>query len=131
MKFTAALLILIVMSAFSNCKATKPQTVITCTFSGEKQKTIRVHKGDTLLIKLPMASGTGFVWQVSGKPALCKQQDTKYEQVKSNMPGAPLIEIMRFSITASGAEDIVFIYHRPFEKNSVPAKTKTLHLIVE
>ena len=117
--------------AFSNCKAMKPETRISITLSGDKQKTIRVPKGDTLLVKLQMASGTGFVWQVSGKPNFCKQGDTKYEHIKSSMPGAPLMEIMSFSITTSGVEDIVFIYHRPFEKNKVPAKTKTLHLIVQ
>ncbi|MGN6534002.1 MAG: protease inhibitor I42 family protein [Ginsengibacter sp.] len=131
MKNIGAVLIIIGMFAFSNCKARKPQRVIAVTFSGEKQKTIKVHKGNTLLIKLPMASGTGFVWQVSGKPRFCIQEDTKYEHIKRNMPGAPLTEIMRFSITASGAEDIVFIYHRPLANNSVPANKKKLHLIVE
>ena len=117
--------------AFSNCKAMKPETIISITLSGDKQKTIRVPKGDTLLVKLQMASGTGFVWQVSGKPNFCKQGDTKYEHIKSSMPGAPLMEIMSFTITTSGVEDILFIYHRPFEKNKVPAKTKTLHLIIQ
>lgn len=131
MKYIGVLLIFIAAFAFSNCKAGKPPRVITVTFSGEKQKIIRVHKGDTLLIKLQMASGTGFVWQVSGKPKFCKQGDTRYEHIKRNTPGAPLFEMMSFSITATGVEDIVFIYHRPFENNSVPAKTKTLHLIVE
>jgi predicted secreted protein len=131
MKYIGVLFILIGAFAFSNCKAAKPKRVIAVTFSGEKQKTIRVHIGDTLLIKLQMTSGTGFVWQVSGKPKFCKQGDTKYEHIKRNMPGAPLFEIMSFDITATGVEDIVFIYHRPFENNGVPAKTKTLHLIVE
>ena len=130
MKPIAALFIIGIF-AFSNCKAMKPERVIAITLSGNKQKTIRVHKGDTLLVKLQMASGTGFVWQVSGKPNFCKQGDTKYEHIKSSMPGAPLMEIMSFTITTSGVEDILFIYHRPFEKNKVPAKTKTLHLIVE
>ena len=130
MKTIAALFIFGIF-AFSNCKATKPERVIAITLSGYKPKTIRVHKGDTLLIKLQMASGTGFVWQVSGKPNLCKQGETKYEHIKRNMPGAPLMEIISFSITASGVEDIIFIYHRPFDKNKVPAKTKTLHLIVQ
>ena len=115
---------------FFNCKAMKPETVIAITLSGYNQKTIRVHKGDTLLIKLQIASGTGFVWQVSGKPNFCKQGETKYEPIKRNMPGAPLMEIMSFSITALGVENILFIYHRPFENNKAPAKTKTLHLIV-
>jgi predicted secreted protein len=130
MKHLAALFIIGVF-AFSNCKAMKPETVISITLSGDKQQTITVHKGDTLLVKLQMASGTGFVWQVSGKPKFYKQGDIKYEHIKSSMPGAPLMEIMSFSITATGAEDIIFIYHRPFEKNKVPAKTKTLHLIVQ
>lgn len=117
--------------AYCNCKAIKPETIISITLSGVKQKTLRIHKGDTLLVKLQMASGTGFVWQVSVKPIFCKQEDTKYEHIKSNMPGAPLMEIMRFTMTSSGVEDIVFIYHRPFDKNKTPAKTKTLHLIVQ
>lgn len=131
MKNIGVLFIIIGAFAFSNCNAGKPQRVIAVTFSREKQKTVRVHKGDTLLIKLQMASGTGFVWQASGKPGLCKQIDTNYEHIKRNMPGAPLLEIMSFDITATGVEDIVFIYHRPFENNPVGAKTKTLHLIVQ
>jgi len=130
MKPVAALFILGLL-AFSNCGAMKPETKISITLSGDKQKTIKVHKGDTLLVKLQMASGTGFVWQVSGKPNFCEQGDTKYEHIKSSMPGAPLMEIMSFSMTASGVEDIVFIYHRPFEKDKIPAKTKTLHLIIQ
>ena len=130
MKPITALLI-IGFFAFSYCRAMKPETIISITLSGDKQKTIKVHKGDTLLVKLQMASGTGFVWQVSGKPNFCEQGDTKYEHIKSSMPGAPLMEIMSFSMTASGVEDIVFIYHRPFEKDKIPAKTKTLHLIIQ
>ena|SRR6185312_9770375 len=123
-------LLIIWFFAISNCRAMKPQTIITITLSG-KQKTIRVHKGDTLLVKLQMASGTGFVWQVSGKPNFCKQGDTKYEHIKSSMPGAPLMETMNFSMTATGQEDIIFIYHRPFEKNKAPAKTRRLHVIIQ
>ena len=130
MKPIAALFI-IGAFVFSNCKAMKPERVIAITLSGDKPKTIRVHKGDTLLIKLQMASGTGFVWQVLGKPNFCKQGETKYEHIKRNMPGSPLMEIISFSITASGVEDIFFIYHRPFENNKAPAKIKTLHLIVQ
>lgn len=130
MKHIGALFIILIF-AFSSCKAMKPATVITITFSGQKQKTIRVHKGDTLLIKLQMASGTGFVWQPSGEPRLYRQGNTTYEHIKSNLPGAPLIEVMNFIIQSPGVEDITFVYHRPFEKNAAAAKTKTLHLIVE
>jgi predicted secreted protein len=130
MKHLAALLIMVIMAS-SNCKAMKPETVITVTFSGEKQKTIRVHKGDTLLIKLQMASGTGFVWQASGKPILCKQLNTTYEHTKRNKPGAPLIEVMDFITVSSGVEDMTFVYRRPFENKVAAAKTKTLRLIVQ
>jgi predicted secreted protein len=128
MKRVTALLI-IGFFAFSNCDAMKPKT-ITITLYRDLQKTIRVDKGDTLLVKLPMASGTGFVWQVSGKTNFCKQGDIKYEHIKSSMPGAPLMETMSFTMRASGVEDIIFIYHRPFEKNKAAAKTRRLHLIV-
>ena len=129
MKHISALFIIFII-AFSGCKAMKPGKVITVTFSGGKE-TVKLHKGDTLLIKLPMASGTGFVWQASGKPDLCKQGITKYEHIKSNMPGATLIEVMNFTIVSAGVEDMTFVYHRPFDKNVAAAKTKTLHLIVQ
>ena len=131
MKYTAILLIIWALTC-SNCNTVKPAKIIVVTFSEEKQKTITVHKGDTLLIKLRMASGTGYVWEViSADTSLCKQGDTKYEYIKKRMPGAPLIEVISFSILAKGEEDISFIFHRPFEKNTAPAKIKTLHLIVQ
>ena len=130
MKHIAALFIVWIFT-FSNCKALKPETMIIVVLSAEKQKKVTVHKGDTLLVKLPMASGTGFVWEVSGKPNFCKQGDTKYEHVKKSVPGAPLMEVMSFSVMSSGAEDIHFIYHRPFERSNPPAKTKVLHLIIQ
>jgi len=130
MKPVTAVLI-IGLFAFSYCCAMKQETKISINFSADNKKTIKVHKGDTLLVKLPISSGTGFVWQVSAKTNFCKQGNTKYEHIKSRMPGAPLMEIMSFSMTASGIEDIVFIYHRPFEKNQIPAKTKKLHLIIQ
>jgi predicted secreted protein len=132
MKQTVFLFIIWIFSC-SNCKAMKPDTVITIVLSQGKQKaTITAHKGDILLVKLPMASGTGFVWEVGpDKLNLCKQGDTKYEHIKRSMPGSPLMEVINLNITASGIEDISFIYHRPFEKNTAPAKTKQLHLMVQ
>ena len=129
MKYIAVLFI-ICTCTFSHCNAMNSGKVIAITFSGEKQETITVHKGDTLLVKLPMASGTGFVWQVSGTPNFCSQGDTKYEHIKTNLPGSTLMEVLNFSITASGIENISFIYHQPFG-NKAPSDTKILHLIVK
>lgn len=131
MKHTVALLIITAFISL-NCKAMKSDSIIVIAFSQGKQKAIiTAHKGDTLLVKLLMSSGTGFVWEVSGKPQLCMQGDTQYENIKSEVPGASLMEVINLNITATGTIDIDFIYHRPFEKNKAPAKTKTLHLIVK
>lgn len=131
MKYKAVLLIIGIIG-FLNSSAMKNDTVIVLAFSQVKQKaTVTVHKGDTLEIRLPMASGTGFVWEVSGKPTLCTQAEIRYESVKSTVPGSSLREIITFSITSPGIENISFVYHRPFEKNKPPAKIKTLHLIVQ
>jgi predicted secreted protein len=131
-KYTTILLMIWAFTC-SNCNTVKPAKIIVVSFSEEKQKTtITVHRGDTLLIKLRMASGTGYVWEVlPANTSLCKQGDTKYEYIKKRMPGAPLMEVISFSIIAKGEEDISFIFHRPFEKNTAPAKIKTLHLIVQ
>lgn len=115
----------------SDCKAMKPKDVIVISLSGLKEKTITVHKKDKLLVQLPMKSGTGYVWQVSGEPAFCKQGKTKYENIREGKPGASLNEVISFTIITSGKEDLHFIYHRPFEKGKAPAETKILHLIVQ
>jgi len=131
-KMKSAALFIIGGFGFLNCSAMKADTVVVIVFSSVKQKaTITVHKGDTLLVKFPMASGTGFVWELSGQPMLCKQGDTQYENIKSSVPGSSIREVMSFDITATGAEEINFVYHRPFEKNKPPAKIKTLRLVVQ
>ena len=129
MKYAAILLIGAL--GFSNCKAMKPETVIVIYSTEITTKTITVHKGDTLLVKLPMASGTGFVWEISGAPNFCKQGDTKYENITKGRPGASLVEVINLNITALGKEDINFVFHRPFERNKPAIDTKTLHLIVQ
>lgn len=132
MKYADALFIFIAVFLFSNCKAMKPDSIIVITFSENKQgASITAHKGDTLQVKLPMNSGTGYVWELSNKPHLCIQSNTEYEDVKKRLPGATMNEVVNLRIAAKGQEDIIFIYHRPFEKNLPPAKTKTLHLIIQ
>lgn len=108
----------------------KKDTIVVISFSAAKQKqTYTGHKNDTICVAFPMSSGTGFVWEVMNKPALCIQRETSYESIKKNRPGSSVKEIMTFILTTKGTEDIQFIYHRPFEKNK-PGKIKTLHLIV-
>ncbi len=130
MKYAAVLLVIGFFSFF-NCQAIKPDSVIVVAFSQGKKITIKVHKGDLLLVELPISSGTGFVWEVLTKPTLCKQGDMQYKNVKSNVPGASLMQVLNFSIKDTGIEYINFVYHRPFEKNKPPAKTRTLRLVVQ
>jgi predicted secreted protein len=129
MKYAAALLILAL--GFSNCKAMKPETVTIIYSPDVASKNITVHKGDTLLVKLPMSSGTGFVWELSGASAVCKQGDTKYENIVKGKPGASLVEVINLIATTAGKEEISFVFHRPFERNKPAVDTRVLHLIVQ
>ncbi len=95
------------------------------------QAALSVHKDDTILVKMPMVAGTGFVWQVEGKPATCTLDAVNYEKTPKGLMGGTTIQEISLIATAKGKEDIKFFYSRPFEKGHLPAQTSILHLTVE
>jgi predicted secreted protein len=109
-------------------------THVVVTYPEEQyEASISVHAGDTLLVQIPGAAGTGFVWQVSDTPHLCSQRDNEVNPRTGRplLAGGTTNQLMTFLVMRKGKEDINFIYSRPFEKGKPPIKRKVLHLTVE
>jgi predicted secreted protein len=86
---------------------------------------VKLVKGDTLVLKLPMQGGTGFTWvagkaddeklKAAGKPTAEKPAEPR--------PGATVLQVFRFEAAAPGSARLEMWYKRPFEKDKKPAKT--------
>src|SRR5277367_4378823 len=90
-----------------------------------------LDRGDALEITLPATSGTGYTWQAEpvaggfvaqvGEPAFA---------LDSAMPGAAGHQVFHFGVHASGTGTLEMHYLRPWEKDSKPAKSFKIMLIV-
>jgi inhibitor of cysteine peptidase len=94
---------------------------------------VKLPKGQTLLVKLPMQAGTGFLWEVAKVNKDHLKQQGKYETEKPDkkVVGGKVSQVYRFKAEAAGTSDLELHYKRPFEKDKPPAKTFKITVVVE
>jgi inhibitor of cysteine peptidase len=99
----------------------------------DKDAKVKLAKGDTLVLKLGMRSGTGFTWAVGkGDDARLKPLGKPTtEKPKKPLPGGPVIQVFRFEAVAAGDARLEMWYKRPFEKDKEPAKKFTVAVTIE
>jgi inhibitor of cysteine peptidase len=105
---------------------------VTVTDKQDKGK-VTVPKGGSLVVKLPITTGTGYTWVVAkdnteqlkpvGKPTV--------EKPDKPVPGARTTQVFRFDAAAAGTSELTLEYKRPFEKDKPAAKTFRLTVKVE
>ena len=90
-------------------------------------------RGDTLAVSLPATSGTGYVWQVAKVESsiLAQAGNATFEHDQKAMPGAMWHQTFHFSASAAGAAMLELRYLRPWEKDTPPAKSFTLNVLVK
>ena len=81
-------------------------------------------------IRLPVQGGTGFAWELASKPSapvgLIGSKVLPAEG--GNRPGGPQVQLFMFKPGATG--EIQLNYRRPWEKNTPPARTFAVHVVV-
>lgn len=94
---------------------------------------ITLKKGQLLQVKLPIRTGTGYIWSVVliNEKILPKQEKEFLEPLKEGkpLPGATRTQVFTFRAEQSGETMLEMHYARPFEKNKKPAEV--LKLTVE
>jgi inhibitor of cysteine peptidase len=99
---------------------------------GQTGSTVELAAGQMLNITLPTQGGTGFSWDLAGAtgaPVRLVRSDTRPAQDR-NLPGGPELQSFVFEPIAAGSGDIEFGYRRPWEKNTPPARTFVVHVVV-
>ena len=99
----------------------------------DPSRTIEVAVGERFSILLDSNPTTGYSWETSG-PTVGRGvvfTVSDYEAPRTNLAGAPGRERLTFTAQSAGIEKLTFHYLRPWEKNTVPARTVTFTVVVK
>lgn len=83
---------------------------------------VSLRMGDTLRIVLPSTPSTGYSWHVAGGGTVLKPESSGNTPAAQPRPGAAGRQTLAFSATASGSENLVLDYSRPWEKGKPAAR---------
>jgi inhibitor of cysteine peptidase len=91
---------------------------------GDTGRSIELRVGDTLEVSLPGNPTTGFEWEVAKMdPAILRSRGEPEFVPSSSALGSGGIQTIRFETVGTGQMKLTLIYHRPFEKDTPPART--------
>jgi predicted secreted protein len=92
-------------------------------------RTLDVSSGSTVTFKLAASGGTGYVWMPSGVDStILAPQGDRTSEVPSDVPGAPKMDVYRFTAQHAGTTAVEMDLQRPWTKSAPPAKS--IHVVV-
>jgi len=96
-------------------------------------KTIRLKKGETLVVTLQGNVTTGYRWEIESQQPPPHLQQIGHPEVTpaSELAGAPGTIVLKFTAIKAGQAPLKLIYHRAWEKGVPPAKTYEVTVVVE
>ena len=90
----------------------------------EAGSTVTLCPGQRLTVRLRGNPTTGFVWDaLPGAEWLLARRGDPQFTADSSAPGAGGVYRFAFQATSVGKAPLEFVYHRPFEQGSAPART--------
>jgi inhibitor of cysteine peptidase len=130
---TVKLTLIVVIGALSFLSASARQPLKNVqadeSFDG---RTVELHVGETLMIKLPENASTGFRWIVPPESARKLEKILREEeqpvQGPGNLIGRPGIRNFYFQALKPGKVDLELYYQRPWETAKPPARKFKLHI---
>ena len=109
----------------------------------DKVSSTEARVGDTLRLELKAATGTGYQWIFAGcegdpadpKAPLTPQFNFRkgegvIEPLEPGKPGGPAHWVFEFKAANAGSTTLHFMLVRPWEKDTKPADTRTLKVVV-
>ncbi len=128
------LLYVLIAVALQLCATCTPPAKATFTKSEEDSNTtFEMTCGDTLAVVLESNPTTGYRWSVDTVDKAVLEEigaEYKADEVPADIVGSGGKSILRFRAIKTGRTSLILTYRRPFEKNSTPARTFELTVIV-
>jgi inhibitor of cysteine peptidase len=96
-------------------------------------QTKTVLRGDKLELQIGGNPTTGFSWKLASIDgnAVRTFHEIRYKPHRPGLPGAPGVFVATFRAVSPGTSTINMQYLRPWEKNTPPAKTYAVTIIVK
>ena len=133
MKLSSAALSVALFAASACARAAGPPEAAARTFSEKDAGTTATfRKGQAFAVTLETIPATGFNWTVAKRdPAILELVSEETENPPPSGAGATVHKTFRFRTIAAGRSPLRLAYRRPWEKDTPPAKTFSLEIVVE
>ena len=96
-----------VFTFLSSCQLSKPASMQHKIFADSNQKTISIHKGDTITIELDETPTAGYNWEIEhADSAFVHLQSSEYKLRENTGIGGGGIRTMVFIVSGKGSESI-------------------------
>ncbi|HEY7904831.1 MAG TPA: protease inhibitor I42 family protein [Casimicrobiaceae bacterium] len=121
-----AVLVALTAALLGACASHLPQapTLVDASRAGGS---VRLYKGDTLVVSLAPNATEGARWQAVLAPDVVLQQvgmaDLLPPQVATGTVGSPNDTVYRFRANEAGTTTLAFAYRRADDRNAVPERT--------
>ncbi len=121
-------IIAILLSALSACQPAPATITVGAEDAG---RTVKLYKGDTLVIALEGNPTTGYTWIPAAQdPALLSQVGDVEVTPQSEAPGAGGTVVLHFNAVAQGQTVFKLEYKRSWETDVTPEKTFEITVLV-
>ncbi len=96
-------------------------------------RTVELKRGDALIVELEGIPTTGFQWEVTSvDEAVVKQEgEPEYKESQPGRMGGGGLLVFTFKMVGAGRTDLKMVYHQPWDRDTPPAKTFEVTVIVE
>jgi predicted secreted protein len=137
LRFFLTLAILITILLLSSCVVTSHdyKAEISCGEFREinhRSDTFNVEVGDKIRLELCSNPTTGFQWDYETTIAnVLKEEDHDFEEPKTDVPGAPSIELWTFEAVNKGTTEVQMEYSQPWDGGIKAEWTFTIKVMVE
>jgi inhibitor of cysteine peptidase len=95
-------------------------------------RTIQLRRGDTLIVELRGNPSTGYSWTVEAAESDVLNADGEPEFApESDKLGAGGMYTIKFAAERTGSAVLKLVYHRPWDKETPPARTFEIVITVQ
>ena len=120
------------LGTFVALLACAPVLAMVVTAGDEEQQAVQATVGETVVLRLPSAPGTGYTWRVV---AIDKEHLSMLGEATFDAPATPALgasghQVFRFLMQKPGPARVAFDYLRPWETDRKPIRHFTLEITV-
>ncbi len=118
--FTIPLFFILLTVMLVGCKSSSKYVVLD---ESKNEQTIKLKTGQFLVVKLKGNPTTGYIWEQKSECKLLRKTDeSQFKSDNKELLGSPGTRIFSFEVISAGKDSLVFINHRPWEKDVKPLK---------